>query len=130
MPSLFLTRYYIIRYNKAAICGLVIFVLPNFGYQKFAGVKNSMKGTIVSIIMLVVIILLAEYLCLSFEIFNIYKEEFEISFFNAVAATPAFLAESEVLVAVIKDVLIALALGAFAAFSTIRNAIKESRANQ
>lgn len=110
----------------AGICGLIIFVLANWGYQKFSGCKASKKGVWVSIIMMVVMILLAEYVCLAFEIFNIFKVEYSISFTDALRATPEFLKEGEVLGAAIKDVVIALALGIFAAFSSIRNAAKKS----
>ena len=58
----------------AGICGLVIFVLANFGYGLFAKTKNkaSLVALIVSIVSMIVMIFLAEYFCLSFEIFRVF----------------------------------------------------------
>lgn len=112
----------------AGICGLIIFVLANWGYKKFSGSNDSKVGVIVSVAMMVVMILLAEYMCLAFEIYNVFKTEFSISFVDALRSTPEFLKEGEVLGAAVKDVLIALVLGVIAAFSSIRSAAKGSNA--
>ena len=113
----------------AGICGLVTVVLSMFGYQLFSGRKNSMKGVVTSIIMMVLVILLAEYLCLSMEIHNAYKE-YEISFLDALRSTPQFLSEPEILAGVGFDLLIAYALGVLASFGNIRHAMKVSKAQQ
>lgn len=112
----------------AGICGLIIFVLANFGYQKFSGSKVSKTGVIVSVVMMVVIILLAEYMCIAFEIYNTFKTEYTISFTDALRATPEFLKDGDVFGAAIKDVIVALVLGVIAAFSSIRNAAKGGNA--
>ena len=114
----------------AGICGLVTVVLAGFGYQLFSGRKNSLKGVVVSIIMLVAVIFLAEYLCLSFEIFQAFKAEYEISFFDAVRSTPSFLQEPELLAGVIKDLAISYLLGAVASFANIRAALKSAKAEK
>ena len=110
----------------AGFCGLVIFVLANFGYGLFAKNKDktSLVALIVSIVVTLVMIFVAEYLCLSYEIFQIYKTDMGITFFDAVRATPAFLAESEVSTAVIKDLLFAYVFGGVACISNIMNTIK------
>ena len=110
----------------AGICGLVIVILASFGYQLFSGKKNSYKAIVVSVILLIVVLFIAEYISLSYAIYDEFKS-IGISFFDAVEATPEFLKDTEVLGAFIKDLLIAYALGAVASFTLIRNKIQESK---
>ncbi len=109
----------------AGICGLVMFVLANFGYSLFAGTKNrnSVPGLVSSIVCMIVMLFLAEYLCLSYEIFRVYQTE-GITFFDAVWATPQFLAESDISGPFISDLLFAYIFGFFASISNIKNIIK------
>lgn len=109
----------------AGICGLVTVIISNFGYNKFAGTKDSMKGIITAIIVSVIMILLGEYTALAWEIYDAYKPD--LTFFDAFRATPLFL-EGEVLSAVIKDVVIALALGIIASFATVSRIVKINKA--
>ena len=114
----------------AGICGLVIFVLANFGYGLFAKTKNkaSLVALIVSIVSMIVMIFLAEYFCLSFEIFQVYKE-LDITIFDAIKATPEFLAEPEISSAVTEDLTFAYIFGFIASIGNIRNIIKARKAN-
>ena len=114
----------------AGICGLVIFVLANFGYGLFAKTKNkaSLVALIVSIVSMIVMIFLAEYFCLSFEIFQVYKE-LDITIFDAIKATPEFLAEPEISSAVTEDLAFAYIFGFIASIGNIRNIIKARKAN-
>lgn len=112
----------------AGICGLVIFILANFGYGLFAkSAKNSIAGLIASIVSMLIVIFAAEYFCLSYEIFQAYKE-LDITFFEAVRATPDFLAEPEVQSAVIEELVIAYALGILASVGNIINIVKARKA--
>lgn len=110
----------------AGICGFVIVVLASFGYQKFSGKDNSKKGIVVSIILLIVVLFMAEYISLSYDIYDEFKD-WGISFFDAVEITPDFLQESEVLGAFIKDLVIAYVLGIIASFALIKNKIQLSK---
>lgn len=86
------------------VCGLIIFVLANFGYHLFAkGEKDSVAGMVTAVIMSVVMILLAEYVSLSYEIYVAYREDFYITIFDAIRITPEFLADPDILAAVGKD---------------------------
>ena len=112
----------------AGICGLVTVVLATFGYQLFSGVKSSVKGIIIAIITSILAIVLAEYLGLSYTIYDEFKALYEISFFDAVRATPDFLAEGEIMAAFLKDLAIAFVLGAVASIGNIRSAVAANRA--
>ena len=112
----------------AGICGLVIFILANFGSGLFAkSAKNSIAGLIASIVSMLIVIFAAEYFCLSYENFQAYKE-LDITFFEAVRATPDFLAEPEVQSAVIEELVIAYALGILASVGNIINIVKARKA--
>ncbi len=111
----------------AGICGLITVVLSSFGYQLFAGKKGSVKGIVFSIIMSVLVLAAAEFFCLSYAIYNEFKADYGINFFDAVRSTPAFLSDGELLTHVIKDLLIAYALGAVASLGTIKANITASK---
>ena len=104
----------------AGICGLITVVLSYLGYQLFSGRKGSSKGVIFSVIMSVIVIAVAEYTCLAYIIYNEFESVYNINFFDAMRVTPAFLKQGEILGEVIRDLLIAYALGAVASFGTIK----------
>lgn len=95
----------------ASLCGLVTFLMAAWGYRKFAKAPNlSVKGLIISALITVLIIFLAEYSCIAIEIYKAYKNEYAITILDAYSATPSFLEDGEVLTAFIKDLAIAYVL--------------------
>lgn len=115
----------------AGICGLVIFVLANFGYGLFAKTKNkaSMVGLIAAIVATIVMIYAAEFFCISFEIFQVYKDQ-GITIFDAIRATPEFLAEPEIGEAVAGDLVFAYVFGFIATISNIVQIVKARKKKQ
>ncbi len=115
----------------AGICGLVIFILANFGYGLFAGTKNkaSVAGLISAIIAMLAMIFIAEYFCISFEIFQVFKE-YDITFFDAFKATPEFLAEPELSSAFAQDLIFAYLFGIAASIGNIANIVKARKKKQ
>ena len=111
----------------AGIVGWVAVTLAVLGYNKFAGVKSSMKGVIIGIVMAAIGIFLGEYICISIEIYKAFSEEMGLTFFDAVRITPDFMFDPEVLPDVIKELAIAYALGALASFTTVRQAIAANK---
>lgn len=114
----------------AGICGLVMFVLANFGYGLFSGRKNSKKGIIASAIMTLIVIVLSEMFCISYEIFSALKDTYQITIFDAMRSLPEFLKEPEIKADVIKDLIFALVFGGLAAFSSARNMLKGEKASK
>lgn len=110
----------------AGIAGLITVVLSIFGYKLFSGVKFSKKGIIIAVIIAALMIPLAEYVCLGYEIFDVFKAEYDITFFDALRVTPQFLIdpEMELIGPVAADIVIAYALSAVAAFSYVKTALK------
>ncbi len=115
----------------AGVCGLVMFVLANFGYGLFAGTKNkaSVAGIIASIVATVVMIYVAEYFCLTFEIYQVYKEA-EITIFDALRATPEFMKDPTVKEAVTQDLVYAYIFGLVASISSIITLVKAKKQKQ
>lgn len=117
----------------AGICGFVMFILANFGYGLFCGSKNSVSTAriITCIVITVIMIALAEYLCLSFELFNVFREEGEpISFTTALRMIPYVIGDKEVLGPVVKELLFAYGLSAIAIVSTVIRMVKERKAQK
>lgn len=110
----------------AGICGLVTCMCAIFGYRIFS--KNiSKKGIVISIIISIVVILLAEYFCLSYDVFDAYKMwyaegsvDYKLTFFESVQVAHLFLKDTTVLLSYIKDVAIGILLGVIASFSYVR----------
>lgn len=113
----------------AGISGFIMFVLAQLGYNIFAKTnrKTTLAGMITSIVVMLVMIFVSEYFCLAFEIFNVFKDQ-GITFADAVAATPAFLAEPEVGNAVAGDLAFAYGFGIFAVISNIITFFKQRKA--
>ncbi|MBQ8637812.1 MAG: hypothetical protein IJ468_01435 [Lachnospiraceae bacterium] len=110
----------------AGICGLVSFMLAYWGYQKCSGKTGSMKGIVISIILTIITLFLAEFLCLTYEIYSVYTGEYgiEITLLDALKATPDFLTDPEVLPAVLKDLAVSYFLCILACGSTVTTTIK------
>lgn len=114
----------------AGICGLVMFILANFGYGLFSGNKNSKKGIIASAVMTLIVIVLSEMFCLSYEIFSAFKDTYQITIFDAMRSVPEFLKEKEIKADVIQDLIFALVFGGLAAFSSARNMLKGGKTSK
>ena len=71
-----------------------------------------------------------KFLGLSYVIYSEFKSTYDITFFDAVRATPDFLTDGELLTSFVKDLLIAFALGAVASISNIHSAIAGAKANR
>ncbi len=118
----------------AAICGLVIVTMAAYGYQLFSGKKNSLIGIVVSVVMLLVMIPVAEYLSLSYVVMEVFSEEpeFSLSFFEAMRVLPELLTDPEVgpelIPEVIQELLISYALGIIGAVSSISVALRNRKA--
>ena len=102
----------------AAISALAGMAASYFGYGLFSGRKNTVHGAILA----------AEYFALAKEIFDVFKEEYEITFRDALAATPAFLEEPDVRSGVLKDLGFALVFSIMEAFFFIRDASRKAKA--
>lgn len=114
----------------AGICGLVIFVLANFGYNLFAkGDKNTMIGLIVSIIMMIAMIFLAEYISISYAIFQAYKD-YGITIFDAIRLTSKSFENPEAASAIAQDLAFAYIFGIVASISNIVNIVKARKASK
>ena len=98
----------------AAICGIATYVLAAFGYQLFSGKKETAKGMIISLVITLLALALAEYLCIAYEVYDAYRLDYDITFFDAVNAVPSFLTDpeySDLRSSVISDVVFSYLLG-------------------
>ena len=116
----------------AALSAIVIFVLANFGYGLLSGAGNKNGNCalriVICIIVTAAVIFIAEYFCLAFEIFRVFKDE-GITFFDAFRSAPEFLKEPEVKRGVISDLAMAYLFGGLAAIPTVIALVKNRKKN-
>ena len=114
----------------AGISGLVGVICAIKGYTIFSK-KESLRGIIIAIVSAVVVMIIAWYLCLAYDVFNAYKDwyangeiDFTITFSEAVKGAYLYLQEPDILLAYLKDLGIGLALCVVGAFRFVSNAVK------
>ncbi len=114
----------------AAISGIVGVICAIRGYSFFAK-KESVKGIVISVIMAVLVIVVAWYACLSYDIYLAYKDwfmagevDYAPTFFESVSLVPLFLEEPEVASACFRDLGFGLLLCAVGSAGYIIRAVK------
>ena len=118
----------------AGISGLVGAICAIKGYSIFAK-KESIKGIIISVIMALLVIVLAWYFCIAYDVFIAHKEWFEageidytLTFFESVRAVSFYLTDPEIGPAYLKDLGIGLLFCVIGGGSYVVNAIKNAKA--
>ena len=80
----------------AWISALVGMAAGYFGYGLFSGRKNTVHGAILAVVFTMLMIVAAEYFGLAKEIFDAFKETYDIAFRDALASVPDFLTDAEI----------------------------------
>ena len=73
-------------------------------------------------------IVAAEYFGLAKEIYDVFKDTYEVTFRDALASVPDFLTEAEIRTSVLKDLGIAFVFSILEAVFFIRDAVRKSKA--
>lgn len=117
----------------AGISGLIGAICAIKGYSIFAK-KESTRGIILSVVMALLVIVLAWYLCLGYDIYNAYQDwynagevDFTLTFFESVQAAPIFLSDSEIGPAYFGDLALGLLFCIVAGGSYVANKIKNAK---
>lgn len=108
-----------------AVVGLVFAVCAIKGYEKFGG-KLNVGGIVIAILIAVAMLYLAENISLAVEIYNHYKADYDISFFDAFSSIPEFMEEASVRNAVLGDLGIGYLFMAAASFSSVISIYKNA----
>ena len=120
----------------ASISGLIGVVCAIKGYAIFAK-KESKKGIIIASIISILVIVMAWYFCLAYDVYDVYKTGFELgetdfslTFFESVRVAPVFLEEPEILRAYLSDLALGLLFcligGGSYVFNKLKNANKKN----
>ena len=98
----------------AGISGLVGAVCAIKGYAVF-GKKESMKGIIIAVAIALLVMVLAWYFCLAYDVYDIHKQwyeageiDYQVSFIDSVRESHHYLQEPDIGPAYIKDLAIGL----------------------
>ena len=117
----------------ASISGLVGAVCAIKGYSVFAK-KESTKGIVISVIISLLVMVLAWYLSLGYDIYVAYQDwyaagevDFTLSYFESVQAAPFFLQDAEIAVAYLKDLGLGLLFCIIGGGSYVVNKIKNAK---
>lgn len=106
----------------AGIAGYFMFYFAFKGYQ-LLGKKKDKKGVIISLLISIVMLLVAEGLGITIA----FIREFNVSFSEAVQLINVVMQDSEGLMAIIRDVILGYVLMIAASYSSIKQTFKESK---
>lgn len=109
----------------AGIVGLVFAVCSLKGYEKLGG-KLNIPGLIISLVIAVGMLYVAENIALAIEIFNAYKSQVDITFFDAFKSIPEFMQNKEISNAVLSDLIFGYILMAVASFTSVVHVFRQS----
>lgn len=98
------------------------------GYELLGG-RLDKKGVIGSVIIMIVMIYFANNVSWSWEIYDVFKADYDITFFDAYVSMKDVLIESNLLGSYYGDLIIGYLLTAVASFRNIMNAFKVSTGN-
>ena len=117
----------------AAFSGLIGVVCAIKGYAIF-GKRESTKGIIISTVIAFIVLVLAWYLCLSYDVYDAYQlwyeeghVDFTLTFFESVANAHLFLEEPEIASAYFKDLGLGLLFCVIGAFSYVKAALGKAK---
>lgn len=109
----------------AGIAGAVIGICAMKGYELLGGHLDK-KGVIGSVIIMIVMIYFANNVSWSWEIYDVFKADYDITFFDAYVSMKDVLIESDLMGSYYGDLIIGYLLTAVASFRNIMNAFKVS----
>lgn len=110
----------------SAIAGFVMIFCAFKGYKLFGGKLNK-TGIFLCCLISIVMVPFAELLCMTLEIYRVYGEYYTITLLDAWLEVPELLKESEIKSAFIYDLVIGYPLMALGAWSSIQQALGNSR---
>ncbi len=115
----------------AAVSGFVMFILAQYGYKFFSkgNIKLSLAATVVSVIMMVVMIFVAEYACLTYDVISVYDEYgLTITVGEALEIVPELFNDPEVSSEIGSDLAFAYIFGFACIIGNIVNVVKNRKA--
>lgn len=108
----------------AAVGGLAIAVCSIKGYELFGG-KLNLTGIIITSIITIASVYLAQHISLGIDIYNAYKE-LDITIFDAIRSVPEFLTEESIVRPFLTDLIVGYILTLIGSVSYIIRVYKQS----
>lgn len=109
----------------AAVSSLVLVLGSLFGFKKLGG-KLNIGGVIISVVIAAAMLYLAEFSSTALEVYNAYKAEYDITFFDAFRAVPDVLKDHEVFSAFAYDLVVGYVLLIAGAASSVYHTFKQA----
>lgn len=114
----------------AGICGLAMVAFGYWGYQKASGKKKSLKGIVISAVIALVMLVVAEYLAVGFDVFFELKDEGITLSAIFRDLLPLVLKDPEVKGEFVKELLVSLGLCLVATIAYIFDVVKAIKAEK
>ena len=112
----------------AGICGYVSFICATKGYALFAK-KRSKTGVIVSVVVSILMMAIAAYVCLSWEVYDAFKD-LGLTFVDCLKYSYEFLADGEIAGDFFLNLGLGLVLCVVASYRDVINAFKTASDNE
>ena len=111
----------------ASVGGWIAYVLAQLGYGIFAGTKRkvTIPCIICSVAATLLVIFFAEYASFGYAIYDVYKEDYGISFFDALRSVPEFLTEADLRNDFIRGIALSVMFSAIPVVGSIINRRKK-----
>ena len=108
----------------AAIVGLIMIVCTFKGFSLFGG-KLNLPGILFCVVLSAAMLYMGEQVAVAWEIYDIFRTDFALTFFDAYQSIPAFMEYEEFRRAVISDMIFGYIFMAAGGFSMIWNTYKQ-----
>lgn len=118
---------WILIYKLGFVAGITGFVMAFCcikGYE-LLGKSIDKKGAIIAVVIAVLMLFVGEMGALALEIYDAFKDYYVINLWDAITSIPYFLEDSEVMGAVVEDLLFGYAFMAAASFSYIISVFRQ-----
>ena len=112
----------------ASIAGLAIAICTIKGYEMLGGKINKL-GILITFIITIIMVYVAQYLALGVEIYQVFKNDVPITILDALKSVPDFLLENEVRRSFYSDLSIGYLLTLVGSISTFKHTYKQKNFN-
>lgn len=113
----------------AFIAGVAIIFCSYKGYILFSKRKDK-KAAVISTIVSFIVLIAAHCVCWGIDIYNAFKYDYDITFFDALIVVPEYAVDPDFSVSFFKDLLIGLVLIVVGFFTYIRSDLKKAAKSQ
>lgn len=118
----------------ASLSGFIGIICAIKGYSFFAK-KESTKGVVIAVVMTVLVLVVAWYIGLSYDVYQAYQEwfangevDFTLTFAESIRSAYLFLEDSQIAVSYLLELGLGLVFAAMGAYGSVKTALRRAKA--